>query len=118
MTTQETPKKKAVSKNAGLSPIAYHIVPYKTWWGHVSINGEIHFTKAYKYKKRAYNALEKLKQKLNYDSIETMQGEGCYPERVKIIKELYEKDGRESEEHPFHSMYSGLAEKYLNNKDV
>ena len=118
MTTQETPKKKAVSKNAAVSPIAAHIVPYKSWWGHVSINGEIHFTKAYKYKKRAYNALEKLKQKLNYDSIETMQEEGPYSERVKIIKELYEKDGRDSKDHPFHSMYSGLAEKYLNKKDV
>ena len=73
--------------------------------------------KTYKSKKRAWNALQKLKEKLNYDSIKTLQDEGCYPERVKIIKELYVKDGRESEDHPFHSMYSGLAEKYLNNKD-
>ena len=118
MTTQETTEKKPTCKNAGVSPTAWHEIPYKTWWGHVAINGEITFTKTYKSKKRAWNALQKLKEKLNYDSIETLQDEGCYPERVKIIKELYVKDGRESEDHPFHSMYSGLAEKYLNNKDV
>ena len=110
MTMQETQNKKAVSKDAGVNPTAYHIVPYKSWYGHVAINGEIHFTKTYKYKKRAYDALEKLKQKLNYDSIETMQDEGCYPERVKIMRDLYIKDGRESEDHPMHGFYTGLAE--------
>ena len=118
MTTRETIEKKPTSKNAGVSPTAWHETPYKTWWGFVSIDGELTFTKVYKSEKRAYNALQKLKEKLNYDSIETLQDEGCYPERVKIIKELYVKDGRESKDHPLHSMYSGLAEKYLNNKDV
>ena len=79
MTMQETTEKKPTCKNAGVSPTAWNEVPYKTWWGHVSINGEITFTKTYKSKKRAYNALQKLKEKLNYDSIETLQDEGCYP---------------------------------------
>ena len=111
MIMRETIEKKPTCKNAGVSPTASHIVPYKTWWGHVSINGEITFTKTYKSKKRAYNALQKLKEKLNYDSIKTLQDEGCYPERVKIMRELYIKDGRESKDHPMYGFYTGLAEK-------
>jgi len=111
MTTQETIEKKPTCKNAGVSPTAWNEIPYKTWWGHVAINGEITFTKTYKSKKRAYNALQKLKEKLNYDSIETLQDEGCYPERVKIMRELYIKDGRESKDHPMYGFYTGLAEK-------
>jgi len=111
MTMQETTEKKPTCKNAGVSPTSWNEVPYKTWWGHVAINGEITFTKTYKSKKRAYNALQKLKEKLNYDSIETLQDEGCYPERVKIMRELYIKDGRESKDHPMYGFYTGLAEK-------
>ena len=111
MTTQETTEKKVTCKNAGVSPTASHIVPYKTWWGHVSINGEITFTKTYKSKKRAVTALQKLKEKLDYDSIKTMQCEGCYPERAKIMEELYVKDGRKSKDHPMYGFFTGLAEK-------
>jgi hypothetical protein len=111
MIMQETTEKKPTCKNAGVSPTAWNEIPYKTWWGHVAINGEITFTKTYKSKKRAYNALQKLKEKLNYDSIETLQDEGCYPERVKIMRELYIKDGRESKDHPMYGFYTGLAEK-------
>ena len=111
MIMQETTEKKPTCKNAGVSPTAWNEIPYKTWWGHVTINGEITFTKTYKSKKRAYNALQKLKEKLNYDSIETLQDEGCYPERVKIMRELYIKDGRESKNHPMYGFYTGLAEK-------
>jgi hypothetical protein len=111
MIMRETTEKKPTCKNAGVSPTAWNEIPYKTWWGHVAINGEITFTKTYKSKKRAYNALQKLKEKLNYDSIETLQDEGCYPERVKIMRELYIKDGRESKDHPMYGFYTGLAEK-------
>ena len=108
MTMQETTEKKPTSKNAGVSPTAWHETPYKTWWGYVSIDGELTFTKVYKSEKRAYTALQKLKEKLNYDSIETLQDEGCYPERVKIMRELYIKDGRESKDHPMYGFFTGL----------
>jgi len=48
MTTQETTEKKPTCKNAGVSPTAWHETPYKTWWGYVSIDGELTFTKVYK----------------------------------------------------------------------
>jgi hypothetical protein len=41
-----------------------------------------------------------------------MQCEGCYPERVKIMRELYIKDGRESKDHPMYGLFfTGLKEK-------
>ena len=41
MTMQETTEEKVTCKNAGVSPTAWNEIPYKTWWGHVAINGEI-----------------------------------------------------------------------------
>ena len=111
MIMRETTEKKPTCKNAGISPTAWNEVPYKTWWGHVTINGEITFTKTYKSKKRAITALQKLKEKLGYDSIKTMQCEGCYPERAKIMEELYVKDGRKSKDHPMYGFFTGLKEK-------
>ena len=40
-----------------------------------------------------------------------MQCEGCYPDRAKIMEELYIKDGRKSKDHPMYGFYTGLAEK-------
>ena len=110
MTTQETTEKKIVSKHSDVVPSSWHIIPYPSWYGYVSIDGEMTFTKTYKSKKRAITALQKLKEKLNYDSIETLQDEGCYPERVKIMRELYIKDGRESKDHPMYGFFTGLKE--------
>ena len=63
MTTQETTEKKVICKNAGVSPVFSHIVPYETWWGHVAINGEIKFTKTYKSKKESLQCTAKAKRK-------------------------------------------------------
>ena len=111
MTMQETTEKKVICKNAGVSPVFSHIIPYPSWYGYVSVDGEMTFTKTYKSKKRAITALQKLKEKLDYDSIKTMQCEGCYPERAKIMEELYIKDGRRSKDHPMYGFFTGLKEK-------
>ena len=37
--------------------------------------------------------------------------DSCYPERVKIMRELYVKDGRESKDHKMYGFFTGLAEK-------
>ena len=39
-----------------------------------------------------------------------MQCEGCYPERAKIMEELYIKDGRKSKDHPMYGFFTGLKE--------
>ena len=111
MTTQETTEKNIVSKHSDVVPSSWHIIPYPSWYGYVSVDGEMTFTKTYKSKKRAVTALQKLKEKLDYDSIKTMQCEGCYPERAKIMEELYVKDGRRSKDHPMYGFFTGLAEK-------
>ena len=111
MTTQETTEKKIVSKHSDVVPSSWHIIPYPSWYGYVSVDGEMTFTKTYKSKKRAVTAHQKLKEKLDYDSVKTMQCEGCYPERVKIMRELYIKEGRESKDHPMYGFFTGLKEK-------
>ena len=61
MTTQETTEKKVICKNAGVSPVFSHIIPYETWWGHVAINGEIKFTKTYKSKNSISGQVAKMR---------------------------------------------------------
>jgi len=39
-------------------------------------------------------------------------------DRQKRLNEWYEKDGRHDKSHPFHSLYTGLAEKYMNKEEV
>ena len=57
-------------------------------------------------------ALDDLADSIDYDSIETVEGEGCYPERVRIMDERYKKSGRDAKDHPMHGLYTGLAEEY------
>ena len=54
MITQETTEKKIVSKHSDVVPSSWHIIPYPSWYGYVSVDGEMTFTKTYKSKKRAY----------------------------------------------------------------
>ena len=51
----------------------------------------LHLPKHINLKRELITALQKLKEKLNYDSIETLQDEGCYPERVKIMERIIYK---------------------------
>lgn len=38
-------------------------------------------------------------------------------ERQKRLNKWYELDGRHDKDHPMHSLYTGLAEKYTNKED-
>lgn len=72
----------------------------------VQIGDEYRFTKLFATKKGARTAVRKLKEKLNFDSIETVQGEGCYPDRARMLEELYQKSGRTN------GLYTGLGMTY------
>lgn len=37
--------------------------------------------------------------------------------RQKRLNDWYKMDGRDSKDHPMHSLYTGLAEKYMNKED-
>lgn len=37
--------------------------------------------------------------------------------RQTQLNEWYELDGRQDKNHPMHSLYTGLAEKYMNKED-
>jgi len=56
----------------------------------------------------------------DYHNISTVEDEGTGKEgakrqsdRVRIMNELYIKDGREDITHPMHALFTGLAEKYV-----
>ena len=56
----------------------------------------------------------------DYHNISTVQEEGTGKEgarrqsdRVRIMNELYIKDGRDDSTHPMHALFTGLAEKYV-----
>ena len=69
MTTQETTEKKIVSKHSDIVPSSWHIIPYPSWYGYVSVDGEMTFTYTYKSIKRAVTALQMLIEMLDFDSI-------------------------------------------------
>lgn len=37
--------------------------------------------------------------------------------RQEQLDEWYEKDGRSDKKHPMHSLYTGLADKYMNKEN-
>jgi hypothetical protein len=38
--------------------------------------------------------------------------------RQDRLDEWYEKDGRNEKDHPMHSLYTGLADKYMNKEEA
>tara|TARA_R100000458_G_C8168743_1_gene170052 strand:- start:99 stop:446 length:348 start_codon:yes stop_codon:yes gene_type:complete len=106
MTTQ-----KVVSKEKCVVPTAWH-VPNPDYIGYISVGADMIYTERYETRKEAQEALEDLAETINYDDIETMEGEGCYPERARIMAERYKELGRDEEDHPMHGLFTGIAEEY------
>tara|TARA_R100001594_G_C3872087_1_gene223745 strand:+ start:41 stop:388 length:348 start_codon:yes stop_codon:yes gene_type:complete len=106
MTTQ-----KPTSKRKDVIPSAWH-VDNPDYVGYITIGGDSFYTDYFKTKEEAYFALEKLAYKHSYDQIETVEGEGCYPERAKIMNERYKELGRDAKDHPMHGLFTGIAKEY------
>jgi hypothetical protein len=106
MTTQ-----KPISKRKDVIPTAWH-VPNPDYLGYITIDAETVYTDVFKTAKEAQEAVNELAVTMDYDSIETVEGEGCYPERVRIMDERYKKSGRDAEDHPMHGLFTGLAQEY------
>ena len=103
---------KPVSKKKDVVPTAWHIIPYPSYIGYITVGSDSLYTDTFKTKEEAKAALDDLADSIDYDSIETVEGEGCYPERVRIMDERYKKSGRDAKDHPMHGLYTGLAEEY------
>ena len=104
-------REKLVTKRATVTPSNYHL-DKKQYAGVVTLGGDSIYTAWFNEESEAKYRLEFLKIALDYDSYQTMEGEGVYPERAIIMEELYQKSGRDSKDHPMHGLFTGLAKEY------
>ena len=93
---------KVDSKISQIVPSGWHI-PNPKYAGHIRIGHESHFTEWFNTKEEAELERRCLEKRLSYEVIETVEGEGYYPERAKLIEEKYQASGRTN------GLYTGLS---------
>lgn len=106
LTMQKPTISKVISKRTDVLPVAFH-VPNSPYVGLVVIGSKNYWSDYCETKEEAQVALKELKEALDYDSIETMEMEGFYPERADKISDLYRESGRTC------GTYSGLYQEYF-----
>lgn len=82
-------------------PTNYHLTE-KKYYGHICIGGENHYTELFNDKEEAMLELRCLEKRLSFETIETVQDDGYYPERSIMIEEMYQQSGRTN------GLYTGL----------
>jgi hypothetical protein len=92
---------KPTAKRSETLPTAYHVTDPK-YFAWVSIGAEVHYSEPYATKGEADDERRCIEKRLSYELVETMEGEGYYPERAKIMEELYQASGRTN------GVYTGL----------
>lgn len=97
---------KVISKRYDVLPTAFHVTN-PNYFGFVTIGGQNYYTENFPTKTEAEAALRELKEALDYDSIDTMEGQGFFPERAEKIRELYEASSRTC------GTYSGLYQEFM-----
>ena len=100
MATSSTAQK-PMQKRSQVLPSNFH-QEEKQYAGFITIGGEAHVTDWFENKEEAELELRCLEKSLSYELIETVEMEGMYPERARIIEEKYQASGRTS------SLYTGL----------
>lgn len=108
METSSSEQKKIYSKTAEVIPSCYHL-DKALYCGWVQLGSENFYTYWYSTKEEAAEKLKCLKEITKFDSVETTQDEGCFPERAKLLEEKYQASGRTN------SLYTGLM---LENAEV
>jgi hypothetical protein len=101
METSLTTTGKITQKVSQVLPTSYHL-PKCQYYGCVKIGSENHYTLYFDSKEEAELELRCLEKRLSFETIETMEGEGYYPERAIIMEQKYEKSGRTN------GLYTGL----------
>lgn len=84
---------KVNSKISQVVPSGWHVTNPK-YAGHIRIGPENHFTPWFDTRNEAELELRCLEKRLSYELVETVEDEGCYPERAKLIEEKYQASGR------------------------
>ena len=121
MTTfSNTPKREKVAlKKSEVVPSNFHLEE-KSYAPMLVIDGETTFGAWCDTEEEAKARLNHLEIALDYHNYPTKEEEGTgkegakiQSERVRIMNELYIKDGRDDINHPMHALFTGLAEKYV-----
>lgn len=68
----------------------------------MKIGSENHYTPCFDSKEEVELELRCLEKRLSFETIETMEGEGYYPDRAIIMEQKYQKSGRTN------GLYTGL----------
>ena len=92
---------KPTAKRSETLATAYH-VPNPRYFAWVSIGAEVHYSKPYDTKGEADDERRCIEKRLSYELVETLEGESYYPERARIMEELYQASGRTN------GIYTGL----------
>ncbi len=102
MATSSSPTEKICQKNSQVLPTNYHL-PERSYYGCVKIGSENHYTPFYDTFEEALLELRCLEKRLSYETVETIEMEGYYPQRAILIEEKYQASGRTD------GLYSGLT---------
>lgn len=92
MATSSTVQK-PLYKRSEVLPSNYHLKE-KQYAGFIYIGSDAHITSWFETKEEAELELRCLEKSLSYELIETVEMEGMYPERARIIEEKYQASGR------------------------
>lgn len=103
MATSSSPTEKICQKNSQVLPTNYHL-PEKAYYGCVKIGSDNHYTGFYDSIDEAILELRCLEKRLSYETVQTIEMEGFYPQRAILIEELYQKSGRDN------GLYTGLVD--------
>ena len=103
MATSSSPTEKICQKNSQVLPTNYHLTE-KSYYGCVKIGSDNHYTPFYDTIEEAVLELRCLEKRLSYETVQTVEMEGYYPQRAILIEELYQKAGKND------GLYSGLVD--------
>ena len=92
---------KVNSKISQVVPSCWH-EPNPKYAGHIRIGPENHFTAWFGARNEAELELRCLEKRLSYELIKTVEDEGVYSERAKLMEEKYQASGRTN------GLYAGL----------
>jgi len=109
LTKQEQTPKKASYKRSEILPSCWN-EDTKLFAGHVVIGHEHHWTGWFSSKEEAQLELRCLEKRLSFEVIDTVEGEGYYPERQDTLEKLYQESGRTN------GLYTGLITEQLQLK--
>ena len=84
---------KPTAKRSETLATAYH-VPNPRYFAWVSVGAEVHYSEPYDTREEADLERRCIEKRLSYELVETMEGEGCYPERAILMEKRYQASGR------------------------